>query len=86
MYKVIIRGKASKFLEKLPKDDYGRFFEKIDLVAKNPYAHLSFVKRLSGSPYFRFRFGDYRCIYSVIDNILTIEVMDVRHRKGIYRR
>jgi len=86
VYKVIIRSKASKFLEKLPKDDYGRFFEKIDLIALNPYARLPFVKRLGGSPYFRFRFGNYRCIYSVIDYILTIDVIDVGHRKVIYRR
>jgi len=86
MYKVVIAGKALKFLEKLSKDDYGRFFEKIDLIALNPYARLSFVKRLGGSPYFRFRFGDYRCVYNVIDCILTIDVIDVGHRKVIYRR
>jgi len=86
MYKVIIADSVSKVLRKLPKDDLGRFAEKINLIAQNPYAHLSFVKRLRGDHCFRFRFGDYRCIYSVIDNILTIEVVDVGHRKGIYRR
>ena len=86
MYKVVIADKASKILEKLPKDDLGRFAEKIGLIAQDPYARLSFVKRLRGTHCFRFRFGDYRCIYSVIDCILTIDVIDVGHRKVIYRR
>ena len=86
MYNVVIRKKALDYLGGIPRDDASRFFEKIRIVAQNPYANLPFVKRLQGSPFFRFRFGDYRAVYSVMDNVLTIEVIEVGHRKDIYRR
>jgi len=85
MYKVVIEGKAEKFLKSIPKDDFMRFLEKMDIIARNPHASLPFVTRLKGSSYFRFRFGDYRCVYSVINQILTIVVIDAGHRKNIYR-
>ena len=86
MYNVVIRKKALDYLGGIPQGDTSRFFEKIRLIAKDPYSDLPFVKRLKGIPYFRFRFGDYRGVYSVIDNVLTIEVIEVGHRKDIYRR
>ena len=86
MYNVVIRKKALDYLGGIPRDDAFRCFEKIRVIAKNPYADLPFVKRLKGSPFFRFRFGDYRGVYSVIDNVLTVEVIEVGHRKDIYRR
>jgi mRNA-degrading endonuclease RelE of RelBE toxin-antitoxin system len=59
---------------------------RIASIAKNPYASLPFVKRLKNSQNFRFRFGNYRGVYNVIDKILTITIIDVAHRKDIYRR
>ena len=85
-YKVVIRKKVLDYLDGIPRNDTARFFEKIRLIAKNPHADLPFVTRLKESAYFRFRFGDYRGVYSVIDNVLTIEVIEVGHRKEIYRR
>jgi mRNA interferase RelE/StbE len=86
MYNVVIRKKALDYLGRIPRDDASRVLEKIRAIAKNPYADLPFVKRLKGGAYFRFRSGDYRGVYSVIDNVLTIEVIEVGHRKDIYRR
>ena len=77
--------KVVKALRIIPKADVDKFMRKIVIIAKNPYASLPFVKRLKGSQNFRFRFGDYRGVYNVIDNILTITVIDVAHRKDIYR-
>jgi len=86
MYKITIGNKVLKFLKKIPKDDVDSFHEKINIIAKNPYASLPFVKKLKGDVNFRFRFGDYRCIYNVVNHILTIIVIDADHRKNIYRR
>ena len=75
-----------KVLQKIPKSDVDNFMHKLDIIAKNPYAQLSFVKRLKDSQNFRFRFGNYRGVYNVADKILIITVIDVAHRKDIYRR
>ena len=85
MYKVVIEDKVEKFLRTIPTDDFERFLVKLDIIAQNPHASLPFVKRLKGGSYFRFRFGDYRCVYNVINRILTIVVIDAGHRKNIYR-
>ena len=85
MYKVLMTEKAVKTLQIIPKVDADKFFQKIAIIAKNPYASLPFVKRLKNSQNFRFRFGNYRGVYNVSDKILTITVIDVAHRKDIYR-
>ena len=86
MYKIVMTENVVKFLQKIPKSDVDRFMRKLDIIAQNPYASLSFVKRLKNSQNFRFRFGDYRGVYNVADMILTITVIDAAHRKEIYRR
>jgi len=86
MYKVVMTEKVVKTLRLIPTADADRFLRKIAIIAKNPYAPLPFVKRLKNSQNFRFRFGNYRGVYNVADNILTITVIDVAHRKDIYRR
>ena len=86
MYEIVMTEKAVKFLSKIPKADVDKFMRKINVIAKNPYAPLPFVKRLKNSHNFRFRFGDYRRVYNVADMILKITVIDIAHRREIYRR
>jgi mRNA interferase RelE/StbE len=86
MYKVVMTDKAVKALRKIPREDAVRCIQKINIIAQDPYATLPFVKRLKNSQNFRFRFGDYRGVYNVTDNILIITVIDVAHRREIYRR
>jgi len=69
MYKVVMTEKVVKALQTIPKTDVDKFIKKIDIIAKNPYASLSFVKRLKNSQNFRFRFGNYRGVYNVVDKV-----------------
>jgi len=85
MYQVVMTEKVVKALQIIPKADVERFMKKLAIIAKNPYADLPFVKRLKNSQNFRFRFGNYRGVYNVNDNILMITVIDTAHRKDIYR-
>jgi len=57
VYKVLMTEKAVKALQIIPKADVDKFMRKIAVIAKNPYASLSYVKRLKNSQNFRFRFG-----------------------------
>ena len=75
-----------KALQKIPTSDVDLFMRKIEIIAQDPYASLPFVKRLKNSQNFRFRFGRYRGVYNVTDTVLTITVIDVAHRKEIYKR
>lgn len=44
-----------------------------------------FVKKLIGSPYYRLRVGDYRVILDIKQNQLTIIVIEIGHRKNVYK-
>jgi mRNA interferase RelE/StbE len=37
------------------------------------------------SPFYRWRVGDYRIIYSINDDIIEIEIIKVSHRQGAYK-
>ena len=42
-------------------------------------------RKLQGRPGFRIRIGDYRVVYDIHDNVVTVEIIEVGHRKDIYR-
>lgn len=41
-------------------------------------------KKLKGRPAYRIRHGNYRIIYEINDNIITVTVTNVGHRKDVY--
>ena len=44
-----------------------------------------FVKRLVGSQYYRLRVGDYRVILDIKQDKLMIIIIELGHRKNIYK-
>ena len=53
-------------------------------LAENPFA-VPNVKKLTGHPGYRLRVGDWRVLYLVERDVLVIYVIEVGHRKEIYR-
>ena len=43
------------------------------------------VKKLQSFDYYRIRIGDYRVIYSIDDKAHAVKILDIGHRKDIYR-
>ncbi len=78
----ILRG-AIKQLEALPARDYKSVKAKILSLAEDPRPAGS--QRLKGRPGYRVRQGNYRIIYDIFDQILTVEVIRIGHRKNIYK-
>ncbi len=81
-YEVIFSDSADKQLSKLPMEIQERIISTIKRCRIRPYAH---VKKLVGCPYFRLRVGDYRVIMDIVNNELIIHVIEVGHRKKIYK-
>ena len=83
MYKIIFQKSAGKALEKIPNSISERILLKINTLKENPYPQG--VKKLVGSDsLYRIRIGEYRVIYSVFQQILTIEIIRIGHRKDVY--
>ncbi len=81
-YSILFADIAKRQLEKLDKSVQKRILESLERIKVRPY---NFVKKLSGYPYFRFRVGDYRLILDIRNNDMIIIVIEVGHRKNIYK-
>jgi len=83
MYKIVIDDKVIKDLKKIDKVWQKRIIEKIKTVlSSDPYSGKKLVGNLS--PFWRFRVGDYRVIYAIEEDIVTVEVIKIKHRKEVY--
>ena len=83
-YRVQFEPAALKFLRKLRDDKLRqRIIRDIELLQENPRpAHCT---KLTGLPYWRIRVGDYRVVYRVQDEVLLVLVVEIGHRRKIYR-
>lgn len=81
-YKVTIGSKAVKALEKINEPGYSAIKTAIYNLADNPRPY-GYIK-LKGREGYRIRIGDYRVIYTITDAILTVDVVNLGHRKDIY--
>ncbi|MDY4693274.1 MAG: type II toxin-antitoxin system RelE/ParE family toxin [Blautia sp.] len=82
MYKIIIKKKAKKFIDKLPINEKIRVVRAIEQLPNGED-----IKRLKGySDLLRLRVGDYRIIYSVDNGKLIVLVIDVGNRGQIYNQ
>lgn len=84
MYRIIIKKKAKKFIDKLPKNERKRIALEIKQLPNGED-----IKRLKGENnkgLFRLRVGDYRIIYSVDNGELIVYVIDAGNRGEIYKR
>jgi len=82
MYKLRIERTVQKTLEKINESYYAKIKTAILNLANNP--RPAGYKKLKGRDGFRIRVADYRIIYNIFDDILTVDVIDLGHRKEIY--
>lgn len=83
MFEVEFSQTAEKQLYKLDKDIQKRIISALERIRIRPYPY---VKKLIGCPYFRLRIGDYRVILDIKEDRLIIFVLEVGHRRNIYKR
>ena len=82
-YSIEIRKKAAKALSRIPEKYRENIITKIKALSTDPHPLGS--KNLTSIDGWRIRIGDYRVIYEINDNKLTILVLHIGHRKDIYR-
>ena len=83
MYQVVIEKQVQKQLTKIHSVDYNKVVEALQGLANNPRPHG--FKKLKGRAGYRIRIGDYRIIYNINDNILTVFVLTVGNRRDVYK-
>ncbi len=84
-YRIHIRKRAVKALSALPTTDKIRIRNAIDKLADDP--RPPGVRKLADKhQLYRLRIGYYRIIYQINDQELLVLVVNVGHRRDIYRR
>lgn len=85
-YKLQYDKRFLKDLEKIPRRFRENIQEKVESLAIDPrpdgYIKLSGSKK---NPLYRIRCGDYRIVYTIQDDRLVIIIVELGHRKDIYR-
>jgi mRNA interferase RelE/StbE len=83
-YAIVIQPAAARVLKKLTPDVGIPIKAAIEALATNPRPHG--VDKLTDSDStYRIRVGSYRILYTIEDRILRVTVVDVGHRRDVYR-
>jgi mRNA interferase RelE/StbE len=83
-YNIALKRTAAKQLSSLPNDIHTLILTKIEMLADNPYPRGS--KKLQGDEARRIRVGDYRILYDVDETAHSVVILDIAHRKEIYKK
>ena len=83
MYELRYSQTALKQLEKLEKNIQERILTALERLRIRPESCN--IKKLVGMPGFRFRTGDYRVIFEIEKEELRILILQIGHRKNIYK-
>ena len=82
-YKVSLKKSVIKILTKINEPYYSNLKDAIFNLAENPRPNG--YKKLKGRDAYRIRVSDYRIIYEITDEILLIDIVELGHRKEIYK-
>ena len=82
-YAVLIERRAQRVLAKIAQPQRDRIIAAIQRLGDEP--RPAGVKKLSGRGAWRIRVGAYRVLYEIRDSQLIVLIVDVGHRRGIYR-
>ncbi|CAO5173657.1 mRNA interferase RelE/StbE [Frankia sp. AiPs1] len=83
VYKVELRPLALRQLRKLPVDVRRRVERLLIGLAEDPRPHGCLP--LTGRPGYRVRVGVYRVLYEVRDDVLIVTLVEIGHRREVYR-
>lgn len=86
-YKLKLSNKAKKQLKKLDKHDalmIKLWIEKNLMNTDNPYLRGKALKGNLGDLW-RYRVGNYRILVRIDDEVIEIEVVQIGHRREVYK-
>ena len=82
-YTVSYTGSARRELRRLSREMQRRVQGAVEALGREPRPQG--CVKLTGSPYWRIRVGQYRVIYEIEDDRLVVVIIRVRHRREAYR-
>jgi len=87
IYQVIWGVETEKDLKKVDKNTIRKLKAQTnEVLSKNPQAKVKSIKKLSGDweGFWRYRWGDYRVIYKIVEEKVLVFIVKVGNRNKIY--
>lgn len=84
VYEIQYANAAARAIRQLERAVQRRLLARIETLAVNP--RPAGAIKLTGHDAYRLRVGDYRVVYAIADDRLIVLVVDVGHRRDIYRK
>ncbi|GAB3300442.1 type II toxin-antitoxin system RelE family toxin [Pseudoclavibacter terrae] len=81
-YQILVLPAAARAIKKLPPEAKRRIQAAVELLAEDPRPPAA--KKLTGRPEWRVRTGDYRVLYRIQDDVLTVVIVHADHRREVY--
>lgn len=81
-YQVTLKKRAIKALQNINEPYYTNIKKAIYGLADNPRPK-GYIK-LKGRNGYRIRVAEYRILYDIFDNTLSVDIINLGHRKDIY--
>ena len=81
-YNILVTETAKKQLAKIDKKAAKIIYKKLHEISHDPFLHVS---RLVGLELYKLRVGDYRVLISIQRDKLIIMVVEVGHRRNVYK-
>ncbi len=83
-YRVEFTTAAVRQVKKLPRPARERLLASIEALGVDPRPPGS-TKLVGEETAWRLRIGDYRVVYDIFDDVLTVLIVRAGHRREIYR-
>ena len=83
-YKIYFKKSVLKDIKNIPDKDLKRILKRIESLSDDPRPPGH--EKLSDQDLYRIRQGNYRIVYSIKDELLTVWVIKIGHRRDIYRK
>lgn len=82
MYSIVFDKKVLKDFKQIDSVWQKRILEKIEIILVNtPYEGKKLVGNMSS--FYRLRVGDCRIVYEIVEDIVTVEVIKIAHRREV---
>ncbi|MBS4205744.1 type II toxin-antitoxin system RelE family toxin [Lederbergia citrea] len=86
IYNIELSKRAEKYLRNLDKKTRTRIYNHIKILSENPRHPELDIKKIQGHEnLYRQRLGDYRVLYSIMDEILLIIIVKIGSRGDVYK-
>jgi mRNA interferase RelE/StbE len=82
-YRIVFKKSVAKDLRQIPEKDIQRILRRVDSLKGEP--RPAGAEKLSGDEKYRIRQGNYRILYMIEDEIITVTIVKVGHRRDVYR-